>query len=424
MAASFKPIPFKSGQSIQCSDGRIYRFCATNGPISAGDSTVGLAEVDGQLRATSGTGELTNASGQDLAQGDYAWFQLPPLRQSLPPPEWITADTTSGGLTITEDVLNSGAPVASSPEVEHNLIGTAPETTGPALSFPIGAFTGGNYPITLTIGEDNPPVLVKSVIALTSLGAISAPQARDGLAGDGTAGEAFEFTRSSKGVENINTADLLAGDYTMALVGIDKFGNMGAVATRTFTVASAAPAVTDDFNRADERLINGANWSRIYRTSGYVAISGNVAQAEGPNDYEAVRYDTPVDTDDHFAEIEVTISATGTANFVRVFASVVSLTEYYTVELNGDGRFRMWVRNSGGESLIQTVTGLTLVPNAVLRIEVEDVGGNQTIRGFYNGVEIHSEVNSDIPVARYCGFSIKAAQTSNIQVDNFTQGSL
>ena len=160
---------------------------------------------------------------------------------------------------------------------------------------------------------------------------------------------------------------------------------------------------TDDFNRADSTNIG--NWTEV--TDNWSIVSNQLAP--GISSTGVVVYASPLDTNDHYAEITL---SNASASSMGVFArSDVSGNNFYLWRNDGS-EWTLFYNIGGNFTSIGSYTAAG-VNGDIARIQC--VG--TTIKGFVNGVERVSVTDAQIPSGLYTG--LRSAASSTARYDNF-----
>jgi len=165
---------------------------------------------------------------------------------------------------------------------------------------------------------------------------------------------------------------------------------------------------SDNFDRADSTNIG--NWTEI---ADDWSISNNQL-APGISTTGIVIYASPLDTDDHYAEI---VMSNATATSMGIFArSDVSGNNFYLWRSNGTD----WTlfHNIGGSFTSIGTYSAALNNGDVARVECE----GSTIRAYVNGVERVSVTDTNIPTGTYVGIRSEASSTA--RYDDFAAADL
>jgi hypothetical protein len=159
----------------------------------------------------------------------------------------------------------------------------------------------------------------------------------------------------------------------------------------------------DNFDRADSTTVTG--WSEL--TDDWSIKSNQLAP--GLATTGLIMYNSPLDTADHYAEITMSVA---TASSMGVVArSDASGNSFYLLRNNGTS-WNIFSSVSGTFISIAAATGAP-VNGDIARIQC--VGS--TIKGFINGVERMSVVDTAVTTGTYGG--VRSTQSSTARYDNF-----
>jgi hypothetical protein len=164
---------------------------------------------------------------------------------------------------------------------------------------------------------------------------------------------------------------------------------------------------TDDFNRADSTDL-GSNWTEVVEN--WSIVSNQLAPANNGTPSQICLCTQPTTTRDN--SVEVTYAVFGSASMGVFCRSNAIANTYYLWRNNGTG----WAlfRNQGG-SFTQIGFAAGVVVNGDI-VKIQAIGS--TIKGFVNGVELVSVIDTTITTGNYGG--VRANGSATLRYDNFT----
>ena len=171
---------------------------------------------------------------------------------------------------------------------------------------------------------------------------------------------------------------------------------------------TAAPPISDDFNRADGPL--GAAWTVI---SGAVSIASQAAN-NGPNTNSVARHNTVI-LADHFAQARATPSGGSGDPAVLVRFSASDMTCYMGRYSTGSGAWEIHRYVAGAATRIGFTVDSTPASPWLIRLEAQ----GSTLRLYGDGVLKVTVTDSTITGNTQVGLRLNAF---NNTIDDFTAG--